>query len=138
MTSGTVLTFSFENMLFALDAETLHSVIRCPPVTPMPLMKSSVLGLLNLRGKIVTLHDLGALLDLSTTPRPRSFILILAHRHEWHGFAVDQTHHIIYADPPQPLPGYAPWHDKAEGMISYEDQSIPLLNNQILLKRIYA
>ncbi len=57
-------TFFVRGALCALDATEVQEVIRLGPVTPVRYAPEAVLGIVNLRGKIVTIVDLGLRLGL--------------------------------------------------------------------------
>ena len=57
-------TFELEGLLFGIDVTAVQEVIRYQPMTPVPLAPSMVVGLINLRGQIVTAIDLRARLEL--------------------------------------------------------------------------
>jgi chemotaxis signal transduction protein len=52
-------TFFVRDALCALDAAGIQEVIRLGPVTPVDYAPEEVRGIVNLRGKIVTIVDLG-------------------------------------------------------------------------------
>ncbi len=62
-------TFFVRDALCALDAAGVQEVIRLGPVTPVRHAPEEVLGILNLRGKIVTIVDLGLRLGFSQASR---------------------------------------------------------------------
>jgi purine-binding chemotaxis protein CheW len=57
-------TFSIRDQYFGLDVMKVQEIIRCQPMTPVPLAHPLVRGLINLRGQIVTALDLRRRLDL--------------------------------------------------------------------------
>ena len=59
-----VCTFSLHDLLFGVDVTSVHEVIRCQPMTRVPLAPSLVRGLINLRGQIVTAIDMRERLGL--------------------------------------------------------------------------
>ena len=60
-------TFFVRDALCALDASGVQEVIRVESVTPVRHAPEEVAGVMNLRGKIVTLLDLGIILGLGKT-----------------------------------------------------------------------
>lgn len=60
-------TFFVGNALCALDAAGVQEVIRVESVTRVRHAPDEVTGVINLRGKIVTLLDLGMMLGLGKT-----------------------------------------------------------------------
>lgn len=61
-------TFLIDGMLFGVDVMNVQEVIRYQEMTKVPLASSTVRGLINLRGQIVTAIDMRARLGLA----PRS------------------------------------------------------------------
>lgn len=59
-----LLTLYVDNQPFALNVADIQDVLVTPTVTLVPLSDEVVLGLINLRGRIVTALDLGVRLGL--------------------------------------------------------------------------
>lgn len=57
-------TFLIDDMLFGVDVTNVQEVIRYQEMTKVPLASSTVRGLINLRGQIVTAIDMRARLGL--------------------------------------------------------------------------
>lgn len=57
-------TFLIDGMLFGVDVMNVQEVIRYQEMTKVPLASSTVRGLINLRGQIVTAIDMRARLGL--------------------------------------------------------------------------
>ncbi|MEO6708287.1 MAG: chemotaxis protein CheW, partial [Planctomycetota bacterium] len=53
---------------YALDVADVQEVLRGLECSPVPLAPASVIGLMNLRGQIVTVVDLAKLLGLGLEP----------------------------------------------------------------------
>ena len=64
VTTRQVCTFTLHDLLFGVDVTSVHEVIRCQPMTRVPLAPSLVQGLINLRGQIVTAIDMRERLSL--------------------------------------------------------------------------
>ena len=100
-------TFYVQDTLCGLDAATVQEVIRLGAVTRVRLGPEEVLGVINLRGRIVTLLDVGLLLGLgSAVPGRDSRIFIVEDRGEFLGLLVDRMGEVIEVDPGggEPLP----------------------------------
>lgn len=83
-------TFYVRDVYCALPTAEVQEVIRPGQITPVPLGPAHVVGILNLRGKIVTVIDLARRLDLGETLRgDETRALILEHRGEFVGLLVD-------------------------------------------------
>ena len=106
-TGQTVLlaTFFVGGTLCALDATGVQEVIRLGPVTRVRYAPDEVLGIVNLRGRIVTIVDLGLRLGF---PRavvgPDSRIFILEDRNEFIGLLVDRVNEVVEVESGQWLP----------------------------------
>jgi purine-binding chemotaxis protein CheW len=92
-------TFFVRDTLCALDASGVQEVIRVDAVTPVPHAPSEVAGVINLRGKIVTLLDLGMIFGSGKTEITReSRIFIVENRNEFLGVLVDRVGEVIEAE----------------------------------------
>ena len=59
-------TFTLADLVFGVEVMNVQEVLRFQPTTRVPLASSTVRGLINLRGQIVTAIDVRARLGLST------------------------------------------------------------------------
>jgi purine-binding chemotaxis protein CheW len=62
-------TFVVSNLLFGVPAREVQEVIQSIPITSVPGAPDDVAGLINLRGQIVTVIDLGRRLGLDRADR---------------------------------------------------------------------
>ncbi len=102
--SQTVLlaTFFVRDALCALDAAGIQEVIRLGALTPVRHAPTEVTGILNLRGKIVTVLDLG--LRLGYPPAVgsgNSRIFIIEDRNEFIGLLVDRVDEVVEVESSQ-------------------------------------
>jgi purine-binding chemotaxis protein CheW len=89
-------TFSVGNALYALDASGVQEVIRVEAVTKVRHAPEEVAGVINLRGKIVTLLDLGKILGFGKSTISReSRVFIVEDRNEFLGVLVDRVGEVI-------------------------------------------
>lgn len=63
--SGQYCTFWVADRLFGVPISGVQEVLLAQPVTPVPLAPPEVAGLINLRGQVVTVLDLGTRLRLA-------------------------------------------------------------------------
>lgn len=61
-------TFYVDGLYLGVEVDRVQEVIRCQPMTRVPLAPAVLGGLINLRGQIVTAVDLRRRLDLSARP----------------------------------------------------------------------
>jgi purine-binding chemotaxis protein CheW len=64
MTTCRFSTFRVADQLFGVDVGRVQEVIRYQPMTPVPLARPAVAGLINLRGQVVTAVDMRVQLGL--------------------------------------------------------------------------
>src|SRR5579864_4801453 len=105
-------TFFVRDALCALDADGVQEVIRLGPVTPVPYAPEEVLGIVNLRGKIVTIVDLGLRLGFpKAVAGADSRIFIIEDRNEFIGLLVDRVDEVVEVgqDSWQPPPANVNW-----------------------------
>ncbi len=94
-----VSTLKVGGALFGLDTARIQEVVRVGDITPVRGAASYIVGILNLRGRIVTVIDLGLRLGLSSVEiGPASRIAII----DWHGepvgLLVDLVADVIEVD----------------------------------------
>ena len=105
-------TFYVRDALCALDAAGVQEVIRVGPVTPVRYAPEEVVGIVNLRGRIVTIVDLGLRLGFpKAVGSADSRIFIIEDRNEFIGLLVDRVDEVVEVErdhwqpPPANVPG---------------------------------
>lgn len=131
-------TFYVRDALCALDAAGVQEVIRPSSVTPVRHAMPEIAGVINLRGKIVTLLDTGLILGLGKGVANReSRIFIVEHRNEFLGLLVDRVGEVIEAEAGSegPLPVNIPPAQARffKGVCRIGGRVIALLNTDELL-----
>lgn len=102
------ITFLLGDSVFGIDASDVQEVVKVDQITPVHHAPSYVVGIRNLRGRIVTVIDLGARLELGAIEiTPNSRILIVICDDESIGLLVDCVNDTISTDakdiaPPPP------------------------------------
>jgi purine-binding chemotaxis protein CheW len=90
--AGQLLTFRIADAQFALPASAVREVVRRPEVTRVPHAPASLWGLSNLRGNVVPLVSVGALIDKPVTGAGRVIVL---ERADPVGILVDEVSAMI-------------------------------------------
>ena len=76
--AGQYLTFTLAQELFAVDIHAVREIIEYGRLTSVPMMPPSILGVINLRGAVVPVIDLGLRFGGNATViGPRTCIVIL-------------------------------------------------------------
>jgi len=89
-------TFFVRDALCALDAAGIQEVIRVGALTPVRHAPPEVAGIVNLRGRIVTILDLGLRLGFAkAVPSSDSRIFIIEDRNEFVGLLVDRVDEVV-------------------------------------------
>lgn len=91
-----VSTFYVGGVLCALDATSIQEVVRVRPVTRVAHAPAYVLGVTNLRGRIITVIDLACKLSLGAgEATPSSRMYIVRDRDEVVGLLVDRSADVV-------------------------------------------
>jgi|ERR1035441_1761439 purine-binding chemotaxis protein CheW len=133
-------TFFVRDALCALDAAGVQEVIRLGPMTPVRYAPEEVVGIVNLRGKIVTIVDLGLRLGFSkAVAGADSRIFIVEDRDEFIGLLVDRVDEVVEVerDSWQPPPANANWGQAKffQGVCRARGRVITLLDAGQILKQ---
>jgi purine-binding chemotaxis protein CheW len=93
VSGGKFLTFFLAKEEYGFEILKVHEIITLLPVTPVPRMPSHLLGVINLRGKIIPVVDLRLKLGLPTKKDQDCIIIVRAHNIEV-GVTVDQVSEV--------------------------------------------
>jgi purine-binding chemotaxis protein CheW len=92
-------TFFVQGAHYALDAAKVQEVIRFGAATPVRHAPEAVLGVINLRGRIVTVVDVGLRLRFPRVPPgPDCRVFIVEDRNEFVGLLVDRVGEVLEVD----------------------------------------
>jgi purine-binding chemotaxis protein CheW len=90
-TLTSALTFRAGGTVFGADGADVRELIPMGEITRLPGAPVFVRGLINVRGTIVTILDLGVRLDPSAEPAAEGSILLVHHRDRLVGVVVDEV-----------------------------------------------
>ncbi|MFH1138980.1 MAG: chemotaxis protein CheW [Pseudomonadota bacterium] len=124
--------------LLGVELEIVRGFAAVRRLTPIPGCPGHVLGDVNLRGEILTVLDLGVVLNLQVTAVPANpRLMVVECRGIRVGFQVDDVIDIIHLDPdrisPSPLAGAAARRDYYKGAAVFRDRAIGILDLPRLL-----
>ncbi|MEA3333787.1 MAG: chemotaxis protein CheW [Pseudomonadota bacterium] len=92
-------SFQLADALFGLDTMLVQEIIKVPEVTKVYQAPKEIIGIINLRGKIVTIIDLAIKLDLPTEVDTNNRRIIIVESHnEPFGLMVDSINDVIHVD----------------------------------------
>ena len=89
------LSFALAGEMYAMPIALVAEILRLPPITEVPRAPDTVLGVISVRGKLVTVIDLRRRLNLPPTePDRKSRILLADTRTEQVGLLVDEVQQV--------------------------------------------
>lgn len=130
--------FRYEERPYAIQALIIQEIVRHDDITPVGNTESYIVGILNLRGKIVTVIDLGCRLGNGLpSPATGKSVLVIPYADEHLGLLVDTIQDVVSIDPnkvtavPQNVaPETAVFF---QGIIKMDDEMITILNPEKVL-----
>ena len=106
-TTGKFLTFRVGSESYGIEVLSIREIIRVQQITPVPQMPEHVRGVINLRGKVIPIIDLGIKLALQNTePTKRTCVIVMDIKSEvgentFLGIVVDAVEEVLYIDSDQ-------------------------------------
>ncbi len=90
------VSLSAGNQSFCIEITQIREIRRWSPVTALPYAEDAVLGVMNLRGAVIPIVDLGAKLELGTTePTARKVVIVVSVNDRTIGLLVDSVFEIL-------------------------------------------
>lgn len=90
-------TFRLDKELYAIDVMSVQEVLRYTEITPVPGAPNFVLGIINLRGNVVTIIDTRSRFDLGPFDiNDNSRIIIVEIEGQVLGLLVDSVAEVVY------------------------------------------
>lgn len=138
MTGVRFVVFGVNDLACALPGESVQGIERLPDITPVPNVAGWVLGVVPLRGAVLSVVDLRGFLGLPTVPvSNRSRLLVVSQRGMTIGFAVDAILELR-SDQPEALPvasaSLVPWIAAyGAGVVEMGGRQVQLIDVQRLL-----
>jgi len=91
-----IVGFKVGRETYGVPITSLHEIVRVPEITAVPDAPDYVEGVINLRGKIVSVLDLRKRLGEATiAPNKRNRILVVEHRGRLCGLIVDSASDVL-------------------------------------------
>ncbi len=133
------VTFEIGGQLFGADVLEVQDVFQPHAITPIPLARTEIAGLLNLRGRIVTAFDARSRLGL-TAREPSSappMAIGIERDGETYGLLIDRVREVmrpsIESFEANPVHLDARWADVARGVYRLKDRLLVVLDLDRLL-----
>lgn len=123
-------TFQVAQLFLGIDVHTVQEVMRPLDMTPVPLASASVLGLINLRGQIVTAVDLRLKLGLPARPAGEEAMNVVMRTDDGAvSLVVDEIGDVIEVTPE----AFERVPDTLQGELRTLIKGVYKLNDQLLL-----
>jgi purine-binding chemotaxis protein CheW len=126
-------TFFLDDLYFGIEVQQVQELIRCQPMTRVPLASRMIGGLLNLRGQIVTAIDLRKRLGITEKRGPKQPMNVVVRTDDGVvSLLVDEIGDVIDVDsdrfetPPETLRG--PARKLVQGAYKLDDRLLLVLN----------
>ena len=137
---GRVLLFGVGGRVYGWEIDEVREIIPFRPATRLPGAPSFVCGLINLRGTIITVIDLGDRLGVGAVNRAEGSIILVEHGAKMVGVAVDEMRDVRVVSPDQVE---APSGDAARsgvvrGIAHTEGDVVILLDVQSIVRQVLS
>ena len=127
-----VCTCWVDGQLFGVPVEWVQEVLREQAMTPVPRARDSVMGLINLRGQIVTAIDLRQCLGLARrAPGEQAMNIVVRSRGEIVSLVVDDIGDVVPVEAaPVAVPSNVPARIRAvvSGVVGHAGRSLLVLD----------
>jgi purine-binding chemotaxis protein CheW len=133
-----VLLFSVGGELHGCELAAVREIVPLRRATRLPGAPSFVCGLINLRGSIVTVVDLGLRLRRESSARPDASIVLLEHGAKVLGLLVDDVKDVqpVAAADIDTITGEGAQGGIVRGLCHLDDNVVILLDVQTLVRQV--
>jgi purine-binding chemotaxis protein CheW len=137
------LTMRIDSQAFGLPVIKVQDVLRPQNITKIPLSKPEILGLINLRGRIVTVIDVKKRLGLPLDTKPldkksKNRMVVVEHKGELYSLVIDEIGDVLdlplskFEKNPENLSPI--WKDVSQGVFKLKSLLLLILDVENLLK----
>ena len=129
--AGQYLTFVLKGRPYGLPIATVREINQVTDITPVPQTPEFVIGVINLRGKVIPVVDLRLKFSLEYTPYTReTCIIVIEGENGQIGMIVDQVSEVVEfaQDKIEPSPVLGDEMNYVMGMGKIEDRVIILVD----------
>ncbi|WP_448522922.1 chemotaxis protein CheW [Pseudothermotoga sp.] len=121
-----VFVFGVGGQEMAFDVEHVSIVIEKTDITPVPRAKKNVLGVMNLRGRIVPVIDLAAMLNLSSKDSAEGKIVVVNYEDIETGFLVEKVRGVmrVNSEDVEKMQKFDSFGEKSKGIIKRQEELI--------------
>ena len=133
------VTVLIADQLFGLPIARVHDVFMVDRLTRVPLAPPEIAGILNLRGRVVTMIDMRRRLDLPAREEGRGNMAVgIEHRGESYGLLIDSVGEVLKipaaSREPNPVNLDPRWLLVADGVVQLDDRLMVVLDVERVLE----
>lgn len=136
------ITVKIAKQEFGILIPQVNNIIVPQQVYSIPLVKKEVVGVINLRGKIVTILDVKLMLGIKNTSKVPSKVIVSESMGELFGFEVDEVgevNNFYEVDLIKNLDNFSPsWQLVSLGIYPKEKELIVILDIDKIIERIFC
>jgi purine-binding chemotaxis protein CheW len=125
----TVVSFYMGDFLFGISAEKILEINKDLEITPVPLSENYILGIMNLRGQIITVIDLAKKIELQEEIQPKINLIIKTEEDAPVSFVIEKIGDILQI----PVAKLESTPEKIEGLNKKYVEKIYQLPDRLLL-----
>jgi purine-binding chemotaxis protein CheW len=133
------VTVLIADQLFGLPISRVHDVFMVDRLTRVPLAPPEIAGILNLRGRVVTMIDMRRRLDLPAREEGRGNMAVgIEQRGESYGLLIDSVGEVLKipaaSREPNPVNLDPRWLLVADGVVQLDDRLMVVLDVERVLE----
>lgn len=89
-----IVVFRLNGTLFAMDIQNVQEIVKQSDIVSVPGAPSFILGIVNLRGRIMAVVDTKRLLGIGETPADKVLVMVAQIGEHLVGFTVDEVEQV--------------------------------------------
>lgn len=133
------ITVTIGSQLFGMPIEGVHDVFRLTGMTPVPMSRPEIAGVLNMRGRIVTAIDMRRRLDMPSRDSQEAPMAVgIEYRGESYGLVIDEVGDVLSLPianiEPNPVNLDPRWVRVSSGVQRLEGNLLVILNVERILE----
>ena len=135
-----ILTTTLGNQSFGMPVLSVQDILRPRHVAQVPQAPADIAGLINLRGRIVTVIDLGHWLGFKSSPADEQMHIVVDYEGDLYSFLMDSVGDVVAVsnDASDPVPPNLPetWHKIVSDVLRQDDELILIIDASKLLSEL--
>ncbi|WPX09354.1 chemotaxis protein CheW [Anaerocellum danielii] len=90
-----VVSFEYGGVTYGIEVELVREIVKATDISPIPFAPEHIMGLMNLRGDVVTIVDFGKLLGVEKSESYNHKVLIISNEELTFGLYVDNVREVV-------------------------------------------